>query len=95
MDIQRKKIAVIGLGYIGLPTAAMIASEHISVLGVDINPHIVALINEGRIHITEPFLAEKVHEVVKQGYLRAKTDVEPADVFLITVPTPFLSLIHI
>lgn len=82
-------ISVIGLGYIGLPTAAMFASRKIKVIGVDINRHAVDTINEGRIHIVEPELDMVVHAAVVEGYLRATTTPEPADAFLIAVPTPF------
>src|SRR5687768_7126752 len=81
-------ISVIGLGYIGLPTAAMFASRKVPVVGVDVNPVAVATINDGRIHIVEPELDMIVHAAVEQGYLRAVTTPEPADAFLIAVPTP-------
>ena len=81
-------ISVIGLGYIGLPTAAMFASRKVPVVGVDVNPATVATINDGRIHIVEPDLDMIVHAAVEQGYLRAVTAPEPADAFLIAVPTP-------
>lgn len=80
---------MIGLGYIGLPTAAVIASRGIKVIGVDVNQHAVDTINQGKIHIVEPDLDALVHEVVRTGKLRATTQVEPADAFLIAVPTPF------
>ncbi len=83
-------ISMIGLGYIGLPTAAMFASRGIRVIGVDINKHTVDTINSGKIHIVEPDLDLIVSEVVRQGYLRATTKPESADVFLIAVPTPFM-----
>jgi UDP-N-acetyl-D-mannosaminuronic acid dehydrogenase len=84
-----KKISVIGLGYIGLPTAAMFASKKVTVLGIDRNAFVVDTINRGEIHIVEPFLDSMVHQAVKQGYLSASTVPEPADAFLIAVPTPF------
>ena len=84
-----KRISVIGLGYIGLPTAAMFASRKIEVVGVDVNRRAVDTINRGEIHIVEPDLDMVVHAAVKEGYLRATLVVEPAEVFLITVPTPF------
>lgn len=83
-------ISVIGLGYIGLPTAAMFASRKIKVIGVDVNQHAVNTINQGKIHIVEPDLDIIVHAAVTQGYLKAVTKPEPADAFLIAVPTPFL-----
>lgn len=82
-------ISVIGLGYIGLPTAAVFASRKIKVIGVDLNQHAVDTINRGAIHIVEPDLDMVVHAAVTEGYLRATTAPEPADAFLIAVPTPF------
>ncbi|KDC49455.1 UDP-N-acetyl-D-mannosamine dehydrogenase [Pseudoalteromonas fuliginea] len=82
-------ISVIGLGYIGLPTAAMFASCKKKVIGVDINQNAVDTINRGEIHIIEPDLDLIVHAAVTQGYLKATTKPEPADAFLIAVPTPF------
>lgn len=84
-------ISVVGLGYIGLPTAAVFASRKIQVIGVDVNQHAVDTINRGEIHIVEPDLDMLVHAAVKEGYLRATTRPEPADAFLIAVPTPFKS----
>ncbi|GIU43395.1 UDP-N-acetyl-D-mannosamine dehydrogenase [Shewanella colwelliana] len=83
-------ISVIGLGYIGLPTAAMFASRKKKVIGVDVNQHAVDTINQGKIHIVEPDLDMIVHSAVTEGYLKAVTTAEPADAFLIAVPTPFL-----
>ncbi|MDB4001179.1 UDP-N-acetyl-D-mannosamine dehydrogenase [Oceanospirillaceae bacterium] len=85
-------ISVIGLGYIGLPTAAMFASQKKKVIGVDINQFTVDTINKGQIHIIEPDLDMLVHVAVTEGYLRATTTPEPADAFLIAVPTPFLPI---
>lgn len=82
-------ISIIGLGYIGLPTAAVFASRKVKVIGVDVNPIAVDTINQGRIHIVEPDLDMLVHTAVTEGYLRATTTPEPADAFLIAVPTPF------
>ena len=82
-------VSVIGLGYIGLPTAAMFASRKINVIGVDISQHAVDTINEGKIHIVEPDLDMLVSAAVTAGFLRATTTAEPADAFLIAVPTPF------
>ena len=82
-------ISVIGLGYIGLPTAAMFASRKKRVVGVDINESAVNTINQGKIHIVEPELDMIVHAAVTEGYLRATTAAERADAFLIAVPTPF------
>ena len=82
-------ISVVGLGYIGLPTAAMFASRKKKVIGVDINQSTVDIINRGQIHIVEPNLEGIVHEAVTSGFLKAVTKPEPADAFLIAVPTPF------
>src|SRR5690554_246839 len=82
-------ISMVGLGYIGLPTAAVIASRRKKVIGVDVNPTAVETINRGEVHIVEPELDIVVHSAVKEGYLRATTTPEPADAFLIAVPTPF------
>lgn len=84
-----KTISVVGLGYIGLPTAAVFASRKIKVVGVDVNQHAVDTINRGEIHIVEPDLDMVVHAAVTEGYLKATTKPEPADAFLIAVPTPF------
>ncbi len=78
-----------GLGYIGLPTAALIASKGIQVLGIDVNQSVVNTINSGNIHIVEPSLDSLVSDVVEKGYLKASTCVSNADVNLIAVPTPF------
>jgi UDP-N-acetyl-D-mannosaminuronic acid dehydrogenase len=82
-------ISMIGLGYIGLPTATLFASRKMKVIGVDVNQHAVDTINQGKIHIIEPELDILVHACVNEGYLRATTTPEPADAFLIAVPTPF------
>ena len=82
-------ISIIGLGYIGLPTAAVIASRKRRVIGVDVNQRAVDTINRGQIHIVEPELDVVVLAAVSGGYLRATTTPEPADAFLIAVPTPF------
>ncbi|MBB1274797.1 UDP-N-acetyl-D-mannosamine dehydrogenase [Psychromonas sp. SR45-3] len=84
-----KTISVIGLGYIGLPTAAVIASRGFDVIGVDVNADAVNTINAGQIHIVEPDLDIVVRSVVTTGKLRATTTAEPADVFMVAVPTPF------
>lgn len=83
------KISVVGLGYIGLPTAAMFASRKKHVLGIDVNEKAVETINAGQIHIIEPDLDIVVQAAVSGGYLRASLTPEPADAFLIAVPTPF------
>lgn len=83
-----QKVAVIGLGYIGLPTAALIASRGMQVVGVDTNPDIVKTVMSGAIHIAEPDLDGLVQKVVSNGSLTATTEPEKADVFMIAVPTP-------
>jgi len=90
MKSEFKKIAVIGLGYIGLPTAAVFASRKREVLGVDVNESAVNTINKGEIHIVEPQLDIVVRAAVSEGYLSASLNPEPADAFIIAVPTPFL-----
>ncbi|WP_449431673.1 UDP-N-acetyl-D-mannosamine dehydrogenase [Pseudomonas putida] len=82
-------ISMIGLGYIGLPTATLFASRKKRVVGVDVSEHAVNTINSGKIHIVEPELDILVHAAVTEGYLRATLTPEPADAFLIAVPTPF------
>lgn len=84
-------ISVIGLGYIGLPTAAVFASKGKKVVGVDVNARAVETINRGAIHIVEPDLDSVVHDAVTRGDLRATTQPEAADAFLIAVPTPFIA----
>lgn len=87
-DDPRRVISVIGLGYIGLPTAAVLASRKIQVIGVDVNADAVEAVNRGEIHILEPDLGDVVSKAVAAGYLRATSAPEPADAFVITVPTP-------
>jgi len=81
-------ISVIGLGYIGLPTAAIIASRGVDVIGVDVSQNAVDTINQGQIHIVEPDLDIVVRSAVQTGKLKATTTPEPADAFMIAVPTP-------
>jgi UDP-N-acetyl-D-mannosaminuronic acid dehydrogenase len=87
--VNFQKICVIGLGYIGLPTASTFAAHGIKVLGVDISPHIIETINKGEIHIHEPGLLEEVQKAIQSGNFRASTKPEEADAFIIAVPTPF------
>ncbi|WP_425229478.1 UDP-N-acetyl-D-mannosamine dehydrogenase [Sphingomonas sp.] len=82
-------VCVLGLGYIGLPTAAVIARTGAQVLGVDVTPHVVDTVNSGKVHIEEVDLDALVSGVVARGTLRASTAIAPADIFLIAVPTPF------
>ncbi|MCK9453301.1 MAG: UDP-N-acetyl-D-mannosamine dehydrogenase [Bacteroidales bacterium] len=84
-----KKICIIGLGYIGLPTAALLANRSYHVHGVDINQHAVDTINRGEIHIVEPELDTFVRSAVNSGKLRADTVPAEADIFILAVPTPF------
>lgn len=86
---MKPEVIMIGLGYIGLPTAALIASNKVPVLGVDINPNVVDTINKGEIHIVEPDLDKEVADAVKNGYLKASLNAEEANTYLIVVPTPF------
>ena len=83
-------ISVIGLGYIGLPTAAVFASRKKKIIGIDVNQHAVDTINKGEIHIVEPELDIVVRAAVNQGFLKATTKPEPADAFMVAVPTPFI-----
>lgn len=82
------KVAVLGLGYIGLPTAALIASRGLRVVGVDTNERIVDTVGSGKIHIAEPDLDGLVSKVVSSGALATSCKPQPADVFIIAVPTP-------
>ena len=81
-------ISILGLGYIGLPTAAVLANSGRLVIGVDINPRIVETINQGQVHIIEPELELAVQQAVEKGQFFATTEVQPADAFIIAVPTP-------
>jgi UDP-N-acetyl-D-mannosaminuronic acid dehydrogenase len=83
-------VSVIGLGYIGLPTAAILAANGVSVTGVDISPATVTAVNRGRVPFVEPDLAGYVAEAVSAGKLRAVPTPEPADAYIVAVPTPFM-----
>ncbi|WP_346763814.1 UDP-N-acetyl-D-mannosamine dehydrogenase [Wenzhouxiangella sp. XN24] len=87
--MKNKLISVFGLGYIGLPTAALLASEGYTVLGTDISQHAVETINQGKVHIVEPDLDEFVRSAVAVGRLKASTFPQAGDVYMICVPTPF------
>jgi len=87
--MSNQKVVMIGLGYIGLPTAALIANNNIQVHGVDINHQVVETINAGQIHIVEPSLDQAVATAVKFGYLKASTTPIEGNAYLIVVPTPF------
>ncbi len=84
-----RTIAVIGLGYIGLPTAAILASRGFDVTGVDVNPRHVDAVNRGEVPFVEPALGDYVADAVRSGHLRAQAETPAADVFIIAVPTPF------
>jgi UDP-N-acetyl-D-mannosaminuronic acid dehydrogenase len=87
--VKFQKICVIGLGYIGLPTASTFAAHGVKVLGVDTNQHIIETLNRGEIHIHEPGLHEEVKKALQSGNFKAATKPEEADAFIIAVPTPF------
>ena len=86
---KNEKIIFVGLGYIGFPTATIVANNGFKVVGVDINQKIVETINKGGVHILEPGLWKLVQNVVNKGFLRATTIMEEANVFVVVVPTPF------
>lgn len=85
---MKMKVCTIGLGYIGLPTSLMLAAHDIEVVGVDIKPELIDMLNEGRISYEEPGLTETLEEVVKTGKFKASLTPEEADAFIISVPTP-------
>jgi UDP-N-acetyl-D-mannosaminuronic acid dehydrogenase len=87
--MEHPEVVIIGLGYIGLPTAALSASNNVKVHGVDINPKVVETINRGEIHIVEPDLDLAVASAVKNGYLKAAIIPVEANTYIIVVPTPF------
>ncbi len=84
-----QKICILGLGYIGLPTASTFATHGLKVLGVDINPHVIETLQEGKIHIHEPGLRSVVESALRSGNLTVSFQPDEADAFLIAVPTPF------
>ena len=83
------KACFMGLGYIGLPTAIIAAKSGIDVIGVDINPTVVEMTNQGHLHIVEPGMEKLLQEVLAEGRLRASVKPETSNVYLIVVPTPF------
>jgi len=87
--MQTKVVSVIGLGYIGLPTAALLAGNGYKVVGMDINRHVVETINQGKIHIVEPDLDAFVRSAVSNGMLEAFLEPQAGDIYMICVPTPF------
>ena len=88
------KLCICGLGYIGLPTAAMFASNGVSVSGVEVNQHAIDMINQGKIHIVEPGLGEVVKKAVENGLLTVSRTATEADGYIICVPTPFKGQNH-
>lgn len=88
-DINMKDIVYVGLGYIGLPSAVVAANSGFNVLGVDVDLNIVSSVNDGKTHISEPFLEKALQESVNSGFLRAAVYPDYADVFVVVVPTPF------
>ena len=83
------KACFMGLGYIGLPTAIIAAKNGVQVVGVDINPKVVEMTNQGKLHIIEPGMEQMLQEVVKMGSLKAATVPEVSDAYFMVVPTPF------
>ncbi|KOR86512.1 UDP-N-acetyl-D-mannosaminuronic acid dehydrogenase [Bacillus sp. FJAT-22058] len=86
---MNNKVCIVGLGYIGLPTAAVLANNGFLVHGVDVNEHAIELINQGQVHIYEPDLENVVKKVVSEGNFSADLIPDNADVFILSVPTPF------
>ena len=84
-----QKLCVLGLGYIGLPTASTFATHGLQVVGVDVNPLVVETLSEGNLHIHEPGLRTLVQAALRSGNLVIRQEPEPADAFIIAVPTPF------
>src|SRR5215475_6605278 len=89
MEYTIKTVCVVGLGYIGLPTAATLASRGVEVVGVDVNPQVVEAVNAGQPYFSEPDLDMLLRAATTLRKLRATTQPEPADAFVIAVPTPF------
>jgi len=87
--VKFEKICILGLGYIGLPTATMLAANGVEVVGVDTNPNVVETLKAGRLHIHEPGLGDILAKAIASGNLSVAPTPEPADAFLIAVPTPF------
>jgi len=83
-------VSVVGMGYIGLPTCAILASRGINVIGVDINRQVVESVNRGEVHIVEPDLDGLIQKVVSTGKLKGATEPQPSDVFIVAVPTPLI-----
>jgi UDP-N-acetyl-D-mannosaminuronic acid dehydrogenase len=88
-NMKFETICILGLGYIGLPTASMFATHGARVLGVDVNPHVIETLSAGKLHIHEPGLGEAMQAAVTSGNLTVSTAPSAADAFIIAVPTPF------
>src|SRR3990167_6034628 len=88
MRMTTQTICIVGLGYIGLPSAALLASTGLRVIGCDIQPHIVETINKGEVHLMEPGLAILVRQAVDAKKLTVQLTIPKADIYVITVPTP-------
>lgn len=91
LTLTSSNIAFVGLGYIGLPTAVVLAHSGVNVVGIDTNAKNVARINRGEITIVEPGLEPKLKTALESGYFRATTEYVHADVYIVAVPTPFTS----
>jgi len=89
--VEFHRLCVLGLGYIGLPTASTFATHGLQVTGTDVNPHVVNSLQNGQIHIHEPGLGDLVQTAIQSGSLSIRSEPEPADAFIIAVPTPFLN----
>ncbi len=88
MSERFTRVCVVGLGYVGLPIAAMLAARGLTVIGVDVRPEVIGKLNCGQAHFSEPDLDALVHQTVQQGRMRAVATPEPADAFIIAVQTP-------
>jgi len=89
MMMNFKTICIIGMGYIGLPTASVFANHGIKVLGMDVNADVIGHLKAGEVHIFEPGLQKLFHQALESGRLQVATEISPADAFIIAVPTPF------
>ena len=90
MKAEKREISVVGLGYIGLPTAVVLAQAGHLVKGYDVNPSVRESLSEGRIHIVENHLQEAFSAVQQSGNLRITSELEPSQIYILCVPTPFL-----
>ena len=89
MSLDFKSVCVIGMGYIGLPTASIFAHSGLAVVGMDINRDIIEGLRVGKLHIVEPGLQDLMMAVLESGRLKVENEIQPADAFIIAVPTPF------